>query len=51
VLLAAGDPPDGPTREAASALPDAELLTFPGGEHDLHLQFPDRVAAAIARLD
>jgi pimeloyl-ACP methyl ester carboxylesterase len=50
VLLAAGDPPDGPTREAASALADAELVTFPGGEHDLHLQFPDRVAAAIARL-
>jgi len=50
VLLAAGDRPDAPTRDAASALPDAELLTFPAGEHDLHLQFPDRVAAAIARL-
>jgi len=50
VLLAAGDPPDRPTRQAASALADAELVTFPGGEHDLHLQFPDQVAAAIARL-
>ena len=44
------DPPDGPTWEAASALANAELVTIPAGEHDLHLQFPDRVAAAIARI-
>ena len=49
VMLAAGDPPDEPTRQAASSMA-AALITFPGGEHDLHLQFPSRVAAAIARL-
>ena len=48
--MAAEDPPDGPTRDAASALGDAELVTFPGGEHDLHLQFPNRVDGAIERL-
>jgi pimeloyl-ACP methyl ester carboxylesterase len=50
VLLAADDPPHRSAREAACTLPDAELIAFPGGEHDLHLQFPDRVGAAIARL-
>jgi len=50
VLLAADDPPHPSARAAASTLLDAELIAFPGGEHDLHLQFPDRVAAAIARL-
>jgi pimeloyl-ACP methyl ester carboxylesterase len=50
VLLAAEDPPHQSACEAASMLPDAELFAFPGGEHDLHLQFPDRVAAPIARL-
>ena len=50
VLLAADDPPHPSARAAASALPYAELIAFPGGEHDLHLQFPDQVAAAIARL-
>jgi pimeloyl-ACP methyl ester carboxylesterase len=50
VLLAADDPPHPSARAAASALPDAELITFSGGEHDLHLQFPEQVAAAIARL-
>jgi pimeloyl-ACP methyl ester carboxylesterase len=50
VLLAADDPPHPSACEAATTLPDAELIAFPGGEHDLHLQFPDRVAAAIARL-
>lgn len=50
VLLAADDPPHQSACEAASTLPDAELIAFPGGEHDLHLQFPDQVAAAIARL-
>lgn len=50
VLLAADDPPHPSARAAASTLLDAELIAFAGGEHDLHLQFPDRVAAAIARL-
>jgi pimeloyl-ACP methyl ester carboxylesterase len=50
VLLAADDPPHQSALEAASTLPDAELIVFRDGEHDLHLQFPDRVAAAIARL-
>jgi pimeloyl-ACP methyl ester carboxylesterase len=48
--MTAGDPQDRPTRSAVAALADAELIAFPDGEHDLHLQFPDRVAAAIARL-
>ncbi|HEX3827543.1 MAG TPA: hypothetical protein VHV82_09755 [Sporichthyaceae bacterium] len=50
ILLAADDPPHQSARQAACTLPDAELLAFPGGEHDLHLQFPGRVSAAIARL-
>ncbi|WP_232667074.1 alpha/beta fold hydrolase [Pseudonocardia sp. TRM90224] len=50
VLLAADDPPHPSAREAASTLLDAELIAFRDGEHDLHLQFPDQVAAAIARL-
>lgn len=50
LLLAADDPPHKSAVEAASVISDAELITFPGGEHDLHLQFPDQVAAAIGRL-
>ena len=50
VLLAADDPPHPSASAAASTLPDAELIAFPGGEHDLHLQFSGQVAAAIARL-
>ncbi|GAA5149235.1 alpha/beta hydrolase [Pseudonocardia eucalypti] len=50
LLLAADDPPHPSAGDAASALPDAELIAFPDGEHDLHLQYPDRVAAAIAHL-
>jgi pimeloyl-ACP methyl ester carboxylesterase len=50
VLLAADDPPHPSACAAASNLPHAELIAFSGGEHDLHLQFPERVAAAIARL-
>jgi pimeloyl-ACP methyl ester carboxylesterase len=50
VLLAADDPPHESAVAAAAVLPHASLVTFPGGEHDLHLQFPDQVAAAIARL-
>jgi pimeloyl-ACP methyl ester carboxylesterase len=50
VLLAAGDPPDPGAPEAAAALPDATLVVFPDGDHDLHAQYPDRVAAAIESL-
>ena len=50
VLLAAGDPPDAGATEAAAALPAADLVVFPGGDHDLHAQHPGRVATAIGRL-
>jgi pimeloyl-ACP methyl ester carboxylesterase len=50
VLLVAGEPPDAGATEAAAALPAADLVTFPGGDHDLHAQHPARVAAAIQRL-
>jgi pimeloyl-ACP methyl ester carboxylesterase len=40
---------------AAAALPDATVSEYPGGDHDLHAQQPDRVAAELlalaARLD
>jgi pimeloyl-ACP methyl ester carboxylesterase len=35
---------------AAAALPQAELVAFPGGDHDLHAQHPEQVAALIGRL-
>jgi pimeloyl-ACP methyl ester carboxylesterase len=35
---------------AAAALPHAELVAFPGGDHDLHAQHPEQVAALIGRL-
>ena len=51
VLLAAGYPPDPLATEAASALPTgAELVTFLGGDHDLHAQRPSQVASIIRRL-
>ncbi len=50
VTGAADREPDGLVTEAIGALPDAELVTFPGGDHDLHAQHPDRVAALIGRL-
>ncbi len=50
VLLAAGDPPDAGAIEAASALPTATLVPFPGGDHDLHAQHPDRVTREIGAL-
>ena len=49
-VLAAGDPPEVEATEAAAALPDGVLTVFPGGDHDLQLQQPDRVAAAITAL-
>jgi pimeloyl-ACP methyl ester carboxylesterase len=36
--------------EAAAALPSAELVEFPGADHDLHAQHPERVAALIGGL-
>lgn len=36
--------------EAVAALPDAELHAFPGADHDLHAQHPNRVAALIGSL-
>jgi pimeloyl-ACP methyl ester carboxylesterase len=35
---------------AAAAIPHAELVAFPGGDHDLHAQHPEEVAALIGRL-
>ena len=35
---------------AAAAMPHAELVAFPGGDHDLHAQHPEEVAALIGRL-
>jgi pimeloyl-ACP methyl ester carboxylesterase len=36
--------------EAVAALPHAELVEFPGADHDLHAQHPERVAKLIATL-
>ncbi len=36
--------------EAAAAMKHAELVEFPGGDHDLHAQHPEQVAALIGRL-
>ncbi len=49
-LLAAGDPPDAMAEEAAAALPHATLVAFSGGDHDLHAQYPGRVAEAIRHV-
>jgi pimeloyl-ACP methyl ester carboxylesterase len=35
---------------AAAAIPHGELVAFPGGDHDLHAQHPEEVAALIGRL-
>jgi pimeloyl-ACP methyl ester carboxylesterase len=35
---------------AVAAIPHAELVAFPGGDHDLHAQHPEEVAALIGRL-
>lgn len=53
LLLAALPGPPGSRElvdEAAAALPHAELVEFPGADHDLHAQHPDRVAALIGTL-
>ena len=36
--------------EAVGALPHAELVEFPGADHDLHAQHPERVAKLIGTL-
>ena len=33
--------------EAIAELADAELVEFPGGDHDLHAQQPERVAELV----
>ena len=49
VLLVAGA--ENPAAdEAAAAMRHARVVTFPGGDHDLHAQHPDRVAALIEEL-
>lgn len=55
VLLLAATGGDGPgagplVAEALDGLPDARLVEFPGGDHDLHAQYPERVAALIGEL-
>jgi pimeloyl-ACP methyl ester carboxylesterase len=48
---AAGDPARRRAVEAVTAAaPDVAVEWFRPGDHDLHAQFPERVAAAIARL-
>lgn len=55
-LLLAATSGDGPpeTRalldEALATLPRGELVEFPGGDHDLHAQYPNRVAELIGGL-
>lgn len=36
--------------EAAAAMPQARVVPFPDGDHDLHAQYPDRVAALVEEL-
>ena len=36
--------------EAAAALPDAEVRWYPGADHDLHAQHPQRLAADLLTL-
>lgn len=55
-LLLAATAPDGSPQtralldEALTALPRGELVEFPGGDHDLHAQYPNRVADLIGGL-
>jgi len=49
LLLVAGDG-NPAANTAAAELPHAELVAFPGGDHDLHAQHPEEVAALIGRL-
>jgi len=54
-LLVATGPADPPRRreqvaEAVAALPRASVVEFVGGDHDLHAQHPEKVAAVIGDL-
>lgn len=57
VLLLVADAPERAERlepalaAIAGAAADVRVERFRPGDHDLHAQFPERVAAAIARLD
>jgi pimeloyl-ACP methyl ester carboxylesterase len=54
LLAATGDGSDpgtpAPVAEALRLLPGAELVGFPGGDHDLHAQHPDTLAELIGGL-
>lgn len=56
VLLLVADPPDVSAlrhramRALEAVAPDLRVRWFRPGDHDLHAQFPERVAAAIAEL-
>lgn len=50
VLLLVAGSANAQATEAAAALKHAELVEFPGGDHDLHAQHPEQVAALIGRL-
>jgi pimeloyl-ACP methyl ester carboxylesterase len=47
-----GDPgaPAGRVRAALAALPDARARWYPGADHDLHAQYPQRLAADLEDL-
>jgi pimeloyl-ACP methyl ester carboxylesterase len=38
-------------RAALAALPDARVRWYPGADHDLHAQHPDRLAGDLAELE
>jgi pimeloyl-ACP methyl ester carboxylesterase len=50
VLLLVAGTGNAQANEAAAELKHAELVEFPGGDHDLHAQHPEQVAALIGRL-
>jgi pimeloyl-ACP methyl ester carboxylesterase len=55
-LLADGPAPTGATgklstvEKAAAALPRARIRAYPGGDHDLHAQYPEQIAADLLGL-
>lgn len=53
LLMPAADPDEPRARQvlaAAEVMPGADIVWFPGGDHDLHAQQPGRVAAELLRL-
>lgn len=50
VLLLVAGTGNPQAKEALAALAHARLVEFPGGDHDLHAQHPDQVAALIGEL-